>query len=131
MQHDTGMLAALPPLLTGLFDLGVSAYMVRRMRRTMVFEAFRVAVVIESVTMAAGVGGMLIKGYSITLMLVIIGLAETAVVLSTWGRVEVFFYVIAQPESWTSRHATIVSLRFCAVALVLLLATIPLWIRLS
>lgn len=125
------MLDPLPPLLTGLFDLGVGAYIVGRMRRAMPTEAFSVAVAIESAILAAGVTGMLIKGYNFTLMLVALGLAETAVVLSTWGRVEVFFNVMAEPESWKSRHATVVSLRFCAVALALGLAAIPLFVRLS
>jgi hypothetical protein len=114
MHDDGGMLGVLPLALASLFDLGVGAYIVGRMRRAMTSQAFWTAMAIELGTLAVGVTGMIIKGFSIALMLVILGLAETAVVLSTWGRVEVFFSVIAAPESWTSRHANVVALRFCA-----------------
>lgn len=118
-------------VLAGLFDLGLGVYILWRMRRAMASAAFWTAIAVELTSLMAAVVGMLIKGYSITLMLVIFGLAATAIVLSTWGRVEVFFNVIAAPETWTSRSANIVAIRFCAAALVLALAAIPLLIRLG
>ena len=118
-------------MLACIFDLGLGAYVVLRMWRAMTADAFWIAVAIEVLSMTAGLAGMMIKGFGVTLMLVILGLAESAVVLSTWGRVEVFFNVVAEPDTWTSRHATVVSLRFCAVALGLFLAAAPLLIALA
>lgn len=118
-------------MLACVFDLGVGAYVVRRMWRAMTAEAFWIAVAIEVLSMTAGLAGVIIKGFGLTLMLVILGLAQLAVVLSTWGRVEVFFDVVAAPDTWTSRHATVVSLRFCVVALGLALAATPLLIALA
>lgn len=119
------------PVLACLFDLGITVYIVGRMRRAMTSDAFWAAVCVEALSLTAGTIGMVIKGYGLTLMLVILGLAEASIILSTWGRVEVFFNVVAQPDTWYSRHATVVSLRFCAVALGLFFAAMPLLIALA
>jgi hypothetical protein len=114
------------PVTAGMFDASAAGFIVLRMRRTMTSDAFHIALGIEALTVACGVAGMLIKGYDITQMLVLFGLAETAVVLSTVGRVENFFNVLVDTGNWFSRHTTMVSLRFIAVALTLFVAALPL-----
>ena len=111
-----------------LFDGGMTTFIVLRMLRKMASDRFRTVVVSEALTVTCGVAGMLIKGYNITQMLVLLGLAETAVVLSTLGRVETFLDVLADFDNMFSRRATIVGLRFVGVALVVFVAAIPLLI---
>ena len=126
IQHHEGMRSGWWPLTAGMFDAAVAGFIALRMRRTMTSNAFQFALGIEALTIACGVAGMLIKGYDILQMLVLFGLAETAVVLSTLGRVETFFNAVADTDNWSSRHTTVVSLRFIAVALTLFVAALPL-----
>jgi hypothetical protein len=114
------------PVTAGMFDATAAGFIVLRMRRTMTSDAFGLALGMEALTVACGVAGMLIKGYDITQMLVLFGLAETAVVLSTLGRVEIFFNALVDTDNWYSRHTTMVSLRFIAAASTLFVAALPL-----
>jgi len=109
-----------------MFDGAVAGFIVLRMRRTMTPNAYRFALGMQALAVASGVAGMLIKGYDVTQMLVLVGLAETAVVLSTLGRVEIFSNAVADTGNWYSRHTTIVSLRLIAVGLTLYVAALPL-----
>ena len=52
-------------------------------------------------------------------MLVLLGLAGTAVVLSTHGSRRDLLNAVVDPGNWYSRGTTIVSLRFIGVALAL------------
>jgi hypothetical protein len=95
----------------------------------MASSAFWSALAIQAMTAVCGVAAMLIKGYDILQMLVPFGLVETAVVLSTLGRVEIYFNAIADTDNWHSRQTRMVSLRFMAVALTLVVAALPLLIK--
>jgi hypothetical protein len=58
-------------------------------------------------------------------VLVLLGLAGTAVVLSTHGSRRDLLNAVVDPGNWYSRGTTIVSLRFIGVALALCAVAIP------
>ncbi|MCU7728521.1 hypothetical protein ODJ79_32825 [Actinoplanes sp. KI2] len=111
---------------TGMFDGALAGFIGLRMHRTMASSAFWSALAIQAPAAVCCIAGMLIKGYDILQMLVLFGLAATAVVLSTLGRVEIYFNAIADTDNWHSRHTTMVGLRFIAVALTLFVVALPL-----